>query len=289
MSMLSIDRLIESISATHNPTTLGLDTQLSHLPEGFRGASEEQADAVLRYNKCLMDALKGVVPCIKVQVAFYELLGVAGMAAFRDTLAYARSTGYVTIADVKRNDIGSTASAYAGAYLSENAPFRVDFITVNAYLGYDGIRPFLETAAETGGGMFVLARTSNPSGGQLQDLRTDKGTLYEVVGGLVSEWGKGNIGAHGYASVGAVVGATYPEEGARLRAAMPHTFFLIPGYGAQGGGGADVRGMLDAQGGGGVINASRSILTAYKTYKTDYQDAALKEAIRMRDDINSFI
>lgn len=293
---LTIDTLIEGIETCKNPTCVGLDTQLAHLPEGFAGEVknfEDAANALVRYNRAIVDALAGVVPSAKVQVAYYEMYGVPGMRAFRETIEYAKSKGLVVIADCKRNDIGATAGAYANAYLGEtplgeghDAAFPVDFVTVNAYLGIDGVKPFLEAGKVRGGGIFALVKTSNPSGGQLQDLKIGDRTVYEVMGDLVSEWGEDSIGKYGYSSVGAVVGATYPEQGAALRKRLPHTFFLVPGYGAQGATGKDLRGCFDANGRGAVVNASRSILTAWKKQPgVDFAQAARNEAIRMRDDI----
>lgn len=293
---LTIDTLIEGIETCKNPTCVGLDTQLAHLPEGFAGEVknfEEAANALVRYNRAIVDALAGVVPSAKVQVAYYEMYGVPGMRAFYETIEYAKSKGLVVIADCKRNDIGATAGAYANAYLGEtplgeghDAAFPVDFVTVNAYLGIDGVKPFLEAGKVRGGGIFALVKTSNPSGGQLQDLKIGDRTVYEVMGDLVSEWGEDSIGKYGYSSVGAVVGATYPEQGAALRKRLPHTFFLVPGYGAQGATGKDLRGCFDANGRGAVVNASRSILTAWKKQPgVDFAQAARNEAIRMRDDI----
>lgn len=293
---LTIDTLIEGIENCKNPTCVGLDTQLAHLPEGFAGEVknfEEAANALVRYNRAIVDALAGVVPSAKVQVAYYEMYGVPGMRAFYETIEYAKSKGLVVIADCKRNDIGATAGAYANAYLGEtplgeghDAAFPVDFVTVNAYLGIDGVKPFLEAGKVRGGGIFALVKTSNPSGGQLQDLKIGDRTVYEVMGDLVSEWGEDSIGKYGYSSVGAVVGATYPEQGAALRKRLPHTFFLVPGYGAQGATGKDLRGCFDANGRGAVVNASRSILTAWKKQPgVDFAQAARNEAIRMRDDI----
>lgn len=293
---LTIDTLIEGIEICKNPTCVGLDTQLAHLPEGFAGEVknfEDAANALVRYNRAIVDALAGVVPSAKVQVAYYEMYGVPGMRSFHETIEYAKSKGLVVIADCKRNDIGATAGAYANAYLGEtplgeghDAAFPVDFVTVNAYLGIDGVKPFLEAGKVRGGGIFALVKTSNPSGGQLQDLKIGDRTVYEVMGDLVSEWGEDSIGKYGYSSVGAVVGATYPEQGAALRKRLPHTFFLVPGYGAQGATGKDLRGCFDANGRGAVVNASRSILTAWKKQPgVDFAQAARNEAIRMRDDI----
>lgn len=293
---LMIDQLIEGIRKTGNPTCVGLDTQLGHLPEGFAGSVEsfeDAAAAILRYNKALVDALCGIVPSVKVQIAYYEMYGVPGMQAFVDTCAYAKSKGLVVIGDAKRNDIGATSGAYANAFLGETplgdktqSAFPVDFVTVNAYLGSDGILPFLKASEVRGGGIFALVKTSNPSGVELQDLMIGDRHVYEVMGDLVSKWGESCIGSHGYSSVGAVVGATYPEQGAALRVRLPHTFFLVPGYGAQGATGKDLRGCFDENGMGAVVNASRSILTAWKKQPgVDFAQAAYNEAIRMRDDI----
>ncbi|MDY4518785.1 MAG: orotidine-5'-phosphate decarboxylase [Candidatus Spyradocola sp.] len=293
---LMIDQLIEGIKSTGNPTCVGLDTQLGHLPEGFAGkveSFEDAAAAIIKYNKALVDALCGIVPSVKVQIAYYEMYGVPGMQAFVDTCAYAKSKGLVVIADAKRNDIGATSGAYANAFLGETplgdkalSAFPADFVTVNAYLGSDGILPFLKASEVRGGGIFALVKTSNPSGVELQDLMIGDRHVYEVMGDLVSKWGESCIGSHGYSSVGAVVGATYPEQGAALRVRLPHTFFLVPGYGAQGATGKDLRGCFDQNGMGAVVNASRSILTAWKKQPgVDFAQAAYNEAIRMRDDI----
>ena len=293
---LMIDQLIEGIKSTGNPTCVGLDTQLGHLPEGFAGtveSFEDAAAAIVKYNKALVDALCGIVPSVKVQIAYYEMYGVPGMQAFVDTCAYAKSKGLVVIADAKRNDIGATSGAYANAFLGETplgdkalSAFPADFVTVNAYLGSDGILPFLKASEVRGGGIFALVKTSNPSGVELQDLMIGDRHVYEVMGDLVSKWGESCIGEYGYSSVGAVVGATYPEQGAALRVRLPHTFFLVPGYGAQGATGKDLRGCFDQNGMGAVVNASRSILTAWKKQPgVDFAQAAYNEAIRMRDDI----
>lgn len=303
--MTSIDRLIEAIDGTGNPTALGLDTRIEYLPPSLlRSASEEKSagstkevcDAIRGFNYAMIDALADIVPCVKVQVACYEMLGVPGMELFRDTLVRARQKGMITIADVKRNDIGSTAEAYAAAYLAgETAPFPADFATVNPYLGTDGVAPFLEACRKHGGGIFVLVRTSNPSAGEFQDLSTEaendeKRPLYERVGLQVGRWGEDLTGRQGYSSVGAVVGATWPEESKKLRTLLPRTFFLVPGYGAQGATAKDLAGCFDASGRGAVVNASRSLLCAYKKRGTeDFASAARDEALRMREDLRGAI
>jgi orotidine-5'-phosphate decarboxylase len=277
------DRLIEKLRDFGNPTALGLDTDPVYLPEPPKPGGE--GEAVFAFNKALMDALREIVPAIKVQVAYYEALGPSGMEAFRETLAYGKKLGFITIADCKRNDIGPTAKAYAKAYFG--GAFWADFLTVNGYLGTDGIAPFLEYAPEHG--IFALVKTSNLSSGELQDLRFEDGRmLYEAMADQVSQWGKSFIGEYGYSAAGAVVGATYPEQGETLRKRMPHTFFLVPGYGAQGASGEALSGMMDARGEGILVNASRSLLLAYR--KTEYAglnfaEAARKEALAMRDDL----
>jgi orotidine-5'-phosphate decarboxylase len=289
-----IDALIEAIERTGNPTALGLDTRPEYLPRSFSGDFASAAKAIRAFNYALIDALAGVVPCVKVQAACYEALGPDGMEVFRDTLRRAGEKGFITIADVTRNDIGSTADSYAAAYLGNSAPFPADFVTINAYLGSDGIRPFLAGCEKSGGGIFVLVRTSNPSAVEFQDLVLEGGgtkrPLYEHVGLKVSEWGKDLIGLHGYSSVGAVVGATWPEESRKLRALLPHTFFLVPGYGAQGATAKDLAGCFDEKGRGAVVNASRSLLCAHqKRHTEDFAAAARDEALRMRDDLRKAI
>lgn len=298
--MHAMDALMERIRAMRNPSVIGLDTCLAHLPEAFarehlppQPTMEDAAQALFVYNRALVDALCDIVPAVKVQAAYYEMYGQAGMQAFSRTLNYARERGLMVMADVKRNDIGATAEAYAAAYLGETVlgegkarAFRADFATVTPYLGEDGVLPFVQACRQHDCGIFVLVKTSNPSSGQLQDLRVKGRALYELVGDLVAEWGSGLVGAEGYSAVGAVVGATYPAQGADLRARLPHTFFLVPGYGAQGAKGADLAGCFDAQGGGAIVNASRSILCAWKTRTDmDFAPAAREEALRMRDDL----
>ena len=299
-----MDRLYHRISELKNPTVAGLDTRIEYLPESFvqeimpQGINsfEDAAEAVYQYNVRLVDALYDIVPAVKVQVAYYEMYGPAGMVAFEKTMAYARSRGMIVMADVKRNDIGATAACYANAYVGMTElpgqkvkPFSSDIATINPYLGVDGIKPFVDACAENGTGVYALVKTSNKSSGQLQDLRYEDGrTLYEAVADLVEEWGEETRGETGYSVIGAVVGATYPEQGTALRARMPHTFFLVPGYGAQGATGKDIAGCFDANGNGAIVNASRSILTAWKKREGMAFDAAARdEALRMREDLCS--
>ena len=301
---MALDRLIEAIAEKRNPTIAGLDPRLDDIPEFIRERAFRQygrtldgaAAAVLAYNRGLIDALCGVVPAVKPQCAYYELYGWQGMKALRGTIAYAREKGLFVVIDGKRGDIGSTMEAYAAAHLGETdlggeteAAFGGDALTVNGYLGTDGIAPLLGVCRARDRGIFVLVRTSNPSAGELQDLRLESGeTLYGTVGRLCESWGESLPGKHGYSGVGAVVGATWPEQLRELRRKLPHTFFLVPGYGAQGGGADDVAPAFDENGLGAVVNASRSILRAWKKQNApqeDYAKAAAGEAERMRDAI----
>jgi orotidine-5'-phosphate decarboxylase len=287
------DRLAAAVKETRSPTVLGLDTRFDYLPSGLarRYPDDEagRAEAVYEFNRSLLGALPGIVPCVKIQAAYYEMMGCEGMLCLRKTADEARRLGYVVIIDAKRGDIGATAEAYSAAYLAEGAPFRADFLTVNPYLGGDGVMPFVNDCEKTGNGIFALVKTSNPSSGEFQDVVTRDGrALYEHVADKVAEWGASLIGGSGYSSVGAVVGATYPEQGARLRARLPRTFFLLPGYGAQGASADALAGCFDKDGGGAVVNASRSILLAYvknPKYGDDFAAAARDEAIRMRDEL----
>jgi orotidine-5'-phosphate decarboxylase len=290
---MSIDRLAREIRLSGNPTALGLDTRIDYVPESFGkpyfNAGALPSDVVFAFNRALLEGLRDIIPCVKIQAACYELLGPDGMLCLKKTLEAARDLGYVTITDAKRGDIGTTASAYASAYIGENAQFPSDFVTVNPYLGTDGVAPFIDDCKITGRGIFVLVKTSNPSSGEFQDLRVADGrTLYEHVADKVVLWGSDQIGEEGYSSVGAVVGATYPIQGAALRRRMPHTFFLLPGYGAQGASASDLTGCFDSSGGGAIVNASRSLILAYKksgSQEKDFVLAAREEALRMKDDL----
>lgn len=298
-----IDALIEKIKATDNPSVVGIDTDISYLPQKMAehaNTPEDAAKYILDFNCRIIDKIYKIVPAIKVQVAYYEMLGVEGFATFSETIKYARKRGMLAIADVKRNDIGATATAYSKAYFSGvkmtksfPAPFDSDFITVNGYLGIDGILPFINDCKAFNRGIFVLVKTSNPSSSQLQDLKLQDGrTVFEAVAGLVNEWGRGSIGKYGYNDVGAVVGATHPQEAGILRKLMPNTFFLVPGYGAQGGTANDLRPCFDSKGGGAIVNSSRAIICAYKSEKykgLEFDEAAYRASIDMQSDINKVI
>ena len=294
------DALIERIVGMKNPTCVGLDTSFDYLPDEMRAGVKDFAGAAERifdFNKTLIDRLYDVVPSVKVQIAYYEMYGVPGLKAFEETLRYAAEKGLIVIADAKRNDIGSTAACYSSAFLGEtnvegNAlrAFPADFLTVNAYLGTDGIAPFVDDCKKRDRGIFVLVKTSNPSSGELQNKLLADGTLvYEYMGALVEKWGEGTEGKYGYSAVGAVVGATHPEEAARLRKLLPHTFFLIPGYGAQGGNAQMLKCCFGADGLGGVVNNSRGILCAYRKRGGTYYDAARAAALDMQRDLASVL
>lgn len=307
--MNAIDKLIEKIKETNNPTVMGLDPRYDMIPEVVRKKYSNDLEgiskAILEYNKELIDNTYDIIPAIKPQLAFYEMFGIEGMKAFKETCKYAKEKGMIVIADAKRGDIGSTAKGYSNAYLGQTPIAEekisvfdnIDFITVNPYLGVDSIKPFVEDCVEYGKGIFVLVKTSNPSSGELQDLKLENGeTVYEHVANLVEEWGKELRGKYGYSSVSAVVGATYPEQLKKIREKAPHTYFLIPGYGAQGGKAKDIALGFDSNGLGGIVNASRSLMCAYKSDKwkdkfkeEDYAKATRAEAIRMRDELATAI
>lgn len=300
---MGFDRLIKAIEEKQNPTVAGLDPKLQFIPEYIKQASFEKygntlegaADALLTFNKGLIDALYDIVPAVKPQCAYYEMYGWQGMRALAETIAYAKSKGLFVMTDGKRNDIGTTMTAYATAHLGktdingEMVPaFDGDALTVNGYLGSDGVNPLLDICKADDKGIFVLVKTSNPSSGELQDRLLDGAPVYEAMGKMCEGWGEDNRGEFGYSAVGAVVGATYPEQLAHLRKVLPHTFFLVPGYGAQGGGAKDVAGAFDENGRGAIINSSRGIMCAYQKGdydETEYALAARNEAIRMREDI----
>ena len=303
-----IDKLINKIKETNNPTVIGLDPRYEMIPECIRSKYEETlegvAKAIVEFNKALIDEIYDVIPAIKPNVAFYEMYGLEGMKAFEETCKYAKEKEILVIADIKRGDIGSTAKAYSNAFLGktkigekEESIYDVDFVTLNPYLGIDGIKPFIEDCAKYGKGVFIIDKTSNPSSGELQDLKLENGEeVYTKVAKLVEEWGKDLRGEYGYSSISTVVGATYPKQLEDLRKVAPHTFFLIPGYGAQGGKAEDIALGFDENGIGGIVNSSRGLMCAYKSdlWKDKYTEeefakATRAEAIRMRDELNGAI
>ena len=298
-----IDRLIEKIKQTKNPSVVGLDTCVDYLPDDMKNeikSLDDVCEALTEFNKNVVDSICDIVPAVKVQVAYYEMYGVQGMQAFQNTLKYAKSKGMFTMADIKRNDIGSTAAAYSKAYLGktvfngvEVTPFESDFVTINGYLGTDGIKPFVDDAEKYGKGAFVLVKTSNPSSGELQNKKlVGSETVFEEMANFVCEWGKNLVGENGYSSLGAVVGATHKAEAELLRKKYPSLFFLVPGYGAQGATAEDVSVNFDKDGLGAIVNSSRGILCAYKKDKyngLNYFKAARQAALDMKDDLTKFI
>jgi orotidine-5'-phosphate decarboxylase len=262
---------------------VGLDPRAESLPHGLladdrRRDPEAVADAFTRFSCGVIDVVRDLVPVVKPQAAFFEHCGPAGMTALARVIDYARRQGLLVVLDGKRNDIGTTATAYAEAYLGSPP---VSPLTVSPYLGDDSLTPFVDVARDRGAGIFVLVKTSNPGGRMLQDLAIDGRPLYRVVGDYVEQLAAATRGTCGYGAVGAVVGATYPEQAAELRAAMPHTWFLVPGFGAQGGTARDVAAAFDAAGRGAIVNNSRGIIFAHsaKPYKDRFGDARWQEAV----------
>ncbi len=295
-----IDQLIESIIAKQSPIVVGLDPRLESLPpeivkeaiNQYGESLEAAANAILQFNKGIIDAVYEEVPAVKPQIAFYEQYGIEGLKAYKETCEYAKSKGLIVIADVKRGDIGSTSKAYSNAFLgsvqvgnTKLKAFHSDFLTINPYLGDDCMREFMADIKANDKGMFILVKTSNPTSGQLQDLMTGDYRIYEKTAQIVDQWNQENVGEKGYSPIGAVVGATYPEELKRLRAQMPKAFLLVPGYGAQGGGAQEVLEAFDDNGLGAIINSSRGIIFAYQKMDLPYQEAAKKAVLEMKKDI----
>ncbi len=302
-----IDRLIEKIQKKQNPSVAGLDPKVEYVPAYIREKAYREygkslrgaAEAIWEYNKGLIDALYDVVPAVKPQSAFYELYGLPGEEVLHRTIQYAKEKDLYVILDVKRNDIGSTAEAYSRAYLGKTEidgelceACGVDSMTVNPYLGTDGILPFVNDCKAYDKSIFCLVKTSNPSSGELQDIDAGGETIFEKAAGLVNGWGQECIGKSGYSAVGAVVGATYPEQAKILRRLMPKAYFLVPGYGAQGGNAKDVKNSFNQDGLGAIVNSSRGIMCAYKKGKWKeeaFAEAARAEAVRMKEELNSIL
>ncbi|MDO5147142.1 MAG: orotidine-5'-phosphate decarboxylase [Eubacteriales bacterium] len=303
-----IQELIKNIKEKDAPIVVGLDPMLDYVPEHiFRDACdacgetlEAAGEAIWQFNKGIIDATFDLIPAVKPQIAMYEQFGIEGLKAFKRTCDYAKSKGLVIIGDIKRGDIGSTSEAYAVGHVGRvtigthtYSPFTEDFITVNPYLGSDGVKPFLKVCKEEKKGMFILVKTSNPSSGEFQDKKIDGRPLYEIVAEKVAEWGCDHMGDD-YSYVGAVVGATYPEMGAVLRKLMPKNYILVPGYGAQGGTGKDLAPFFNEDGLGAIVNSSRGIICAYKKSEKygpeNFGDASRQAVLDMREDLkNAFI
>jgi len=282
------DELMGRIRGRQSQVVVGLDPRIARLPDEILNSTAGAADAALAFNRAVIDAVAEHAVAVKPQVAFYERLGCDGMRAYAQTIRYAGARGLLVVGDVKRNDIASSASAYAAAHLggSEDGQpvandFHVDAITINPYLGTDGVRPFLEAAAAAGRGLFALVKTSNPSSVEVQDLDTGGASVYERVADLVEQWGEPYRGESGYSLLGAVVGATFPGELSALRRRMPHTPFLVPGFGAQGGGVEDAVAAFDTDGTGAVVNSSRNIIFAWQRapYDEEFGEARWRDAI----------
>lgn len=300
-----INKLITKIQQTGAPIVVGLDPMMKFIPKQIQKAAyarygetlEGAAEAIWQYNKGIVDAIYDLIPAVKPQIAMYEQFGIPGVIAFKKTVDYCKEKGLVVIGDVKRGDIGSTSEAYAVGHLGKVQVgeksyygFDEDFVTVNPYLGSDGVKPFIKVCQEEKKGIFVLVKTSNPSSGELQDRLVDGKPIYELVGEQVAAWGEECMG-DGYSYVGAVVGATYPEQGRILRKVMPKAFILVPGYGAQGGKGADLLHFFNEDGLGAIVNSSRGIIAAYQQEKyaeygaANYADASRAAVLDMREDI----
>ncbi|MBO4909086.1 MAG: orotidine-5'-phosphate decarboxylase [Lachnospiraceae bacterium] len=302
-----IGELIKGIKKTEAPIVVGLDPNLNFVPEFIKKNAYAQAGETLEgaalafkeYNKGLIDAIEGLVPAVKPQIAMYEQLGLPGLEVFKWTVDYAHEKGLVVIGDIKRGDIGSTSEMYAVGHIGKTqigansiAAFNEDIVTVNPYLGSDGVMPFVKVCKAENKGIFVLVKTSNPSSGEFQDRTIDGKALYELVAEKVTEWGSEVIDPEtGYSEVGAVVGATYPEQGKILRKLMPKNFILVPGYGAQGGKGADLVHFFNEDGLGAIVNSSRGIIAAYKQEKyascgeEGYAEAARLAVLDMKEDL----
>jgi len=306
-----IDRLISRIVELESPIVVGLDPRLAQIPSGFKEPFYQNlgktpvgaAEILYGWGKEIIDNIFDIVPAVKPQIAMYEQFGAPGIDAYIKTVGYAKSKGLVVIGDIKRGDIASTADAYADGHIgrvdidgAEHEVFSEDFITLSSYMGSDSVEPYIKYCKGGEKGVFVLVKTSNAGSSQIQDLVADNIPVYLLVGELVSGWGQELIGRHGFSLVGAVVGATHPSEASLLREKMPHTFFLVPGYGAQGATAKDLMGVFNKDGIGGIVNSSRGITGAYATPKysgtfseAQFAQAARAAALDMRKDLQSVI
>lgn len=304
-----IDKLIDKIKETGNPTVVGLDPRIEYIPNfiieeeysKYGHSLKAVSKAIFEFNKRIIDEIYDLIPAVKPQIAMYERFGLDGIKAYLKTIEYAKEKGLIVIGDIKRGDISSTAEAYSDAHIGkvkimENSfdVFNQDFITLNAYLGSDGILPFLEDCKKYEKGLFILAKTSNPNSAEIQDLIVDGVPLYEKMGSLINNWGNALIGKNGYSEVGAVVGATHKEQAKRLREIMPKSFFLVPGYGAQGGKAEDLAVCFDKNGLGAIINSSRGIIAnhlneEFKHLEKNFTIAIRQAVIDMKEDLRRCI
>lgn len=302
-----INKLVAQIKKTNAPIVVGLDPTLKMIPEHIMKAAiaehgetlEAAGEAIWQFNKAIVDAVYDLIPAVKPQIAMYEQFGIPGLVAFKRTVDYCKEKGLVVIGDIKRGDIGSTSEAYAVGHLGKVTigsntcyGFDEDFVTVNPYLGSDGVNPFIKICKEEKKGLFILVKTSNSSSGEFQDQMIGEKTLYQMVGEKVAQWGEDCMGDD-YSYIGAVVGATYPEVGKIMRKVMPKSYILVPGYGAQGGKGKDLAHFFNEDGLGAIINSSRGIIAAYqqeayaKFGAENFADASRQAVIDMREDIAS--
>ena len=302
-----INKLVKKIEDLKAPIVVGLDPMMNYVPEHIQKAAFAEygetlkgaGEAIWQYNKGIIDATYDLIPAVKPQIAMYEQFGIEGLIAFHKTCEYAKEKGLVVIGDIKRGDIGSTSTAYAMGHVGQvkvgsqiYRGFDEDFVTVNPYLGTDGVKPFIDVCKEEKKGIFVLVKTSNPSSGEFQDQLISGKPLYELVAEKVAQWGEEHMG-DAYSYVGAVVGATYPEMGAALRKVMPKNYILVPGYGAQGGKGSDLAPFFNKDGLGAIVNSSRGIIAAYKQDKYAkfgaecYADASRQAVLDMKEDLEN--
>ncbi len=306
-----IDKLIDRIKELENPTVVGLDPRLNFIPDfitekyysKYGYTPKAVAKSFYKFNKYIIDAIYDIVPAVKPQIAMYERYGIQGLKAYAKTCEYAKKKGLIVIGDIKRSDISSTAEAYCDGHIGkvkigeeEYSSFEQDFITLNPYLGSDSVTPYLQACKDYEKGLFILAKTSNPNSGEIQDLVVDEKTIYQTVGLYIEKWGEELVGKYGYSSVGAVVGATHPEQAKKLRELLPHTFFLVPGYGAQGGKAEDLA-VCFKDGIGAIVNSSRGIIAAHtkEQYKSaftdehDFANASRQACIDMKNDLRRCI
>ena len=302
-----IQQLIEKIAALNAPIVVGLDPMLNYVPEYVKNAAYEEygatlegaAEAIWQFNREIIDRVYDLIPAVKPQIAMYEQFGIPGLIAFKKTVDYCKEKGLIVIGDIKRGDIGSTSAAYAAGHIGRVKVgintwegFGEDFVTVNPYLGSDGVKPFIDVCKEENKGLFILVKTSNPSSGEFQDQVVDGTPLYELVGRRVAQWAEECMDGS-YSNIGAVVGATYPKMGQALRKIMPKSYILVPGYGAQGGKAEDLLPYFNEDGLGAIVNSSRGIIAAYKQEKyakfgeENFGDASRQAVIDMREDIMS--
>lgn len=304
-----ISKLIAKIKETKAPICVGLDPMLDFIPahileqayDEYGQTMKGAAEAIWNFNKAIIDATYDLIPSVKPQIAMYEQFGIEGLTIYERTVRYCKEKGLIVIGDAKRGDIGSTSAAYATGHIgkikignNEFSGFDTDMLTVNPYLGTDGIKPFIDVCNTEDKGLFILVKTSNPSSGEFQDRLIDGSPLYEHVAKKVVEWGLTSMDGE-YSNIGAVVGATYPKMSKELRKIMPNTYFLVPGYGAQGGSAKDLKDCFNSDGLGAIVNSSRGIIAAYKLdkykdfSKEDFSKASRQAVLDMIADINSVL